>query len=271
MINYKNRNLPIGVFDSGVGGLTVVRALHKFLPNESIIYLGDTARVPYGNKSPKTIQQYSRNIAKFLAKKGVKLIVIACNTASAFAFKAVIDAVNVPVIDVISPVSRAIARLNTKHILVLGTHGTVQSAAYITQLRALRNDLTIVQQACPLFVPLVEEGWITGEIPEKIAEKYLNKIANTQSVILGCTHYPLLANVIEKTLSKNSKNILLFDSGEHAALEVKKTLQQLDICSSNKQAITRYLVTDSPESFIKTANIFIKEKIQHIQHIELTK
>jgi glutamate racemase len=194
---------PIGVFDSGVGGLTVVRAVRERLPVEHILYLGDTARLPYGSKSPETVQRYSLACARFLVDRGVKLVLIACNTASAHALVALQAALPVPVLGAIAPgASSAHAVSKTRHVGVIGTLGTIRSGAYTQALRALSPEIVVSGQACPLLVPLAEEGWTEDDIAFAIARRYLGELAATDAAIdtlvLGCTHYPLLVPVLRR-------------------------------------------------------------------------
>jgi glutamate racemase len=194
---------PIGVFDSGVGGLTVVRALRRALPGEDIIYLGDTARVPYGNKSPRTVEKYSLACQRFLLDRGVKLVLIACNTASANALPALAAASPVPVIGAVEPgATSALAATQNRHLGVIGTLGTVRSGAYATTIAARDPSAVLTALACPLLVPLAEEGWTDDAIAEAVARRYLAQLFATDpqidTLVLGCTHYPLLAGVIAR-------------------------------------------------------------------------
>jgi glutamate racemase len=194
---------PIGVFDSGVGGLTVVRALRRALPGEDIIYVGDTARLPYGSKSPRTVEKYSLACQKFLLDRGVKLVLIACNTASANALPALIEASPVPVIGAVEPgATSALAATTNRHVGVIGTLGTVKSGAYAKAIAALDPNAKLVALACPLFVPLAEEGWTDDAIAEAVARRYLAQLfakdPSIDTLVLGCTHYPLLAGVLAR-------------------------------------------------------------------------
>ena len=219
---------PIGVFDSGVGGLTVVSALSNALPNESIYYVGDTARVPYGNKSKDRIQQYSEEIIEWLIKKDCKMIIIACNTASSLAIDYLEKNFSLPIIGVIDPgVQLALSRTKTQSIGVTGTHATIQSNAYGEKLKSIRPKINIFNQSCPLFVPLVEEGLTKGPITKLVVESYLSHFKNTDvdTLILGCTHYPILTAVIKDVVGKN---ISLVDSGK-ATAEVVMDLSLIHI------------------------------------------
>ena len=198
-----NNNAPIGVFDSGVGGLTVAREITRQLPNESIVYFGDTARVPYGSKSKNTIIRYSRQIVHFLRTKDVKAIVVACNTASAFALDTIEKELDIPVIGVVKP--GAIAAIETtknKRIGIIGTEGTIKSKLYTEYIRSIDPEIIVIGKACPLFCPLVEEGMLHDEVTDEIARRYLDELKeqNIDSLILGCTHYPLLRSTIGKIM-----------------------------------------------------------------------
>src|SRR6184192_1752334 len=186
-------SLPIGIFDSGVGGLTVYRALHEHLPNERFIYLGDTARVPYGTKSLTTVERYAVENARFLAAHGIKLLVVACNTASALALPAIRAALQTDVIGVIGPGARAAVKENRSRIGVIATESTVQSGAYTKAIKKANPSATVIERACPLFVPLAEEGWANAEVVQTIAETYLKDLrSKIDTLVLGCTHYPIL-------------------------------------------------------------------------------
>ena len=215
---------PIGVFDSGVGGLTVVRALRRELPGEDIIYLGDTARVPYGSKSPRTVEKYSLGCQKFLLDRGVKLVMIACNTASANALPALRDATEVPVIGAVEPgAASALLGTKTKHLGVIGTLGTVRSGAYETAIHARDPDAKITAMACPLLVPLAEEGWVDDQIAILVARRYLTQLfkldPEIDTLVLGCTHYPLLRDVLYRVGRELAgRDIAVVDSAFASAL-----------------------------------------------------
>lgn len=208
---------PIGVFDSGVGGLTVVRALRRVLPGEDVIYLGDTARVPYGNKSPRTVERYSLGCQQFLLERGVKLVMIACNTASANALPALIEASPVPVIGAVEPGAMAALAATRGHIGVIGTLGTVRSNAYAKAIGARDPEVTLSALACPLLVPLAEEGWVDDDIAMLVARRYLVQLFERDplidTLVLGCTHYPLLRDVLERVASELAgRGIAVVDS-----------------------------------------------------------
>ncbi|HZH02859.1 MAG TPA: glutamate racemase, partial [Myxococcaceae bacterium] len=217
---------PIGVFDSGVGGLTVLRALCDLMPEESTLYLGDTARIPYGTRSPDVVVRYSVQNARFLEGRGIKLLVVACNTASAVALPALSQALSIPVVGVIAPGARwAAARTRSGRVGVLGTAATVASGAYERALKALRPDVEVWSQACPLFVPLAEEGWVSGEVPTRVAEFYLQGVraADVDTLVLGCTHYPLLKDVIAAQVGPG---VVLVDSAHATADAVRGLLER---------------------------------------------
>jgi len=257
-------NRPIGVFDSGLGGLTVVKALKVILPTESILYFGDTARLPYGVKSNDLVKQYSKQIAKFLIKKDAKMIIIACNTATAMALNTLKNYYkNIPIIGVIEPGSKqAIFNTNSKKIGVIGTIATINSNAYENSIKKENKDIDIISKACPLFVPFVEEGLIDGDIIDEVAKHYLFSFNNNvDTLILGCTHYPLLKGII----SKNTKQITLIDSASAVAKEAYKKLQEHRLFNQGVSPGSLHCyVTDLPMRFEELGNIFLGEKIKHL-------
>jgi glutamate racemase len=230
------RDLPIGIFDSGVGGLTVVRAVRAALPAERIVYLGDTARVPYGSKSPETVARYSLACARFLLSRQVKLLLVACNTASAHAIPALRAAVPVPVIGAVEPGARAAhAASRSGHIGVIGTLGTIKSGAYVEALRTLNHGATISGQACPLLVPLAEEGWThdDDQVAAAVAGRYVEALAAQDpaidTLVLGCTHYPLLSSVIARAAAARfGREVTLVDSAGAMAQVARDTLAAQD-------------------------------------------
>ncbi len=262
---------PIGIFDSGVGGLTVLKEIHSLLPDESTIYLGDTARVPYGIRSPETVTKYSFENGSFLINRGIKLLVMACNTSSATSLKLLKDAFSIPVIGVIEPGAKAsIACTKTKKVGVIGTETTIKSGAYKRAIQAINREIEIYEQACPLFVPLVEEGWLEDKITELIALKYLKRMMHHQidTLVLGCTHYPLLKKAIRNVMDNG---ITLIDSAVATAKEVKNVLINSGILNSHKsEPMRKYYVTDYPDRFISMGQIFLPEPIHDIELIELT-
>ena len=224
------RRRPVGVFDSGVGGLTVVRALRRALPGEDIVYLGDTARVPYGSKSPRTVEKYSLTCQRFLLDRGVKLVLIACNTASANALPALRESSPVPVIGAVEPgAASALAATTTGHIGVIGTLGTVRSGAYATAIAARDPHAKLSALACPLFVPLAEEGWTHDDIAALVARRYLAQLfaqdAQIDTLVLGCTHYPLLADVLASVAREiTGREIAVVDSASAMAEAAREAL-----------------------------------------------
>jgi glutamate racemase len=276
----EKRNLPIGIFDSGVGGLTVYRALHNRLPNEHFIYLGDTARVPYGTKSLATVERYAIENSQFLVSRGIKLLVVACNTASALALPAIRKAVGIETIGVIGPGARkavAITNGNEKaKISVIATEATVYSNAYAEAIKNSSETAEVLQAACPLFVPLAEENWTLEEETFSIAAKYLKKIKKFQpdALVLGCTHYPILRDVIQQTVGDDVK---LIDSGEACAEEVEEFLNERDLVNPNKITGTRRLcddldhfyVTDAADRFARVAERFLGSKPSKLEAIEV--
>ena len=237
-------NAPIGVFDSGVGGLTVAREIMRQLPAESIVYFGDMARVPYGSKSKDTIISFSRQIAAFLMEKNVKAIVIACNTASAFALEAVSDMVDVPVIGVIEPGARAANNATkSKRIGIIATEGTVKSGSYSKVLHRINPDLQVFAKACPLFVPLVEEGWLYDEITKEVADRYLYDLLSydIDTLVLGCTHYPLIRRTISKV---TGDGITLINPAYETAKELEKILEADDMRADGVNVKNEYYVSD---------------------------
>ena len=249
-----DKNSPIGVFDSGVGGLTVVKELMEQLPNERIIYYGDTARVPYGNKSRETVIRYSREIAEFLCEQNVKAIVVACNTASALALEDLKKAVDVPIIGVVKPGAIAAADATVKgRIGVIATRATVSSGIYEEYLRAKRPDIKVFAKACPLFVPLVEEGLTDDPITDSIIHRYLDELLEQgiDSLVLGCTHYPLLCDSIARAVGQD---VTLVNPAFETARSFKALLEEKGLLSETKEKdgqkpVNTFFVSDSPEQF----------------------
>ena len=260
-----SKNAPIGIFDSGIGGLTVAKAVAKALPNEDIIYFGDTARVPYGIKSEETIREYALEITDFLLSKGVKMILIACNTVSASAKNEIKSKTGaLPVLDVItSGTEMALNQIPNNHIGVIGTLATVNSKAYEKSIHALNSEIKVTQQACPLLVPLAEEGWIDNEVATKTLESYLSVFDNSDinSLILGCTHYPLFKKAIPSVLKSNSINII--DSADSIAKTAKITLNELELLNE-KGGEFQCFVSDRPQRFQELAERFLGRKISDV-------
>jgi len=262
---------PIGIFDSGLGGLTVAGAIFHRLPHDSTIYFGDTARVPYGPKSPETVRRYSREILDWLVGQGVKAVVVACNTSTAHALESLQAVSSVPVIGVVEPGARAAVRASPGgHIGVIGTAGTVASGAYPRAIKALRPDAAVVQQACPLLVPFVEEGWFDHPATELVAREYLAPLiaAGVESVVLGCTHYPLLKPLLSRVLGPG---VTLIDSAEEVASALAETLatKQLDAPGDFSPA-HRFTVSDDPARFVTVGSRFLGERLGEAELVTLT-
>ncbi|HKP04474.1 MAG TPA: glutamate racemase [Chthoniobacterales bacterium] len=245
---------PIGVFDSGIGGLTVVSALRALLPNESIFYLGDTARVPYGGKSAATVQRYSLEIAEMLLQERAKTVVVACNTASALALPRLEETLPVAVTGVILPGARAaIAQTRSGHIGVIGTRATIASGAYERALRSLNEEIQVTARACPLLVPLIEEGWLESPITDEIILQYLAPLMNdgVDTLVLGCTHYPLLRNAIARLVGDK---VALVDSAQNCALAVRDLLERENLGGPESDCgVLRVALTDPPDAFLRVA------------------
>jgi glutamate racemase len=255
----------IGVFDSGVGGLTVVSALRRRLPGESILYLGDTARLPYGSKSPETVTRYTRRNIEFLTERGVKAVVVACNTASALALPHLDP--HVPTWGVIEPGARKAAAVSRGRVGVIATEATVRSDAYPRALRALRPDLEILSQACPLFVPLVEEGWHDDPITEEVAGRYLRPLleAGVDTLVLGCTHYPLLKPVLHRVAGPD---VTLVDSAEVVAEMVAKGIEAGGLTATHPPE-HHFCVTDAGAGFRKLASRILGEEEVSLEWVEV--
>lgn len=269
-MNFFEKEKPIGVFDSGIGGLTVVRQLLNTLPNENIIYFGDTARVPYGSKSNETIIEYSIQNAQFLMRKNVKAIVVACNTASSVALPALRQKFQIPIIGMIEPGAKmSIESTRNNKIGVIGTRTTINSNAYSKAIKKLNPQINVVEKACPLFVPLVEEGWLNHKVTYEIAEEYLKELNeyDIDTLVLGCTHYPILSKVIREVIGKEVK---LIDSGIAAAILVKDELIKFDLLS-NSYALGNYdfYLSDFPIKFQEIAEMFLGRKIKEIFKVDL--
>lgn len=248
-------NSPIGIFDSGIGGLTVAKETIAALPNESIIYLGDTARVPYGTRSKEIVTKFALELADFLLKKHVKCLVVACNTISALALEEIKENSPVPVIGVIKPaVKKAVQVTKNKKIGVIGTPGTIASYAYEEEIRKNSPDIQVISVACPLFVPLAEEGLHNHQAAKLVAKDYLEDFTgNVDTLILGCTHYPLLRETITEAVGEN---ITLIDSAKPTAEEVKKVLEQNNLLSEKTNPTLKFYVTDAPERVYQIASRF---------------
>ena len=263
---------PIGIFDSGIGGLTVANAIQKVMPGESLIYFGDTAHLPYGDKSPDSIKYYGIRIAQFLLDKNCKMIVIACNTASALAYEAVKDFVNgrVPVINVIDPVVDCIINnKNVKRVGVIGTKGTIKSDIYPKRIKAKNKSIEVSSLATPLLAPMIEEGFFNNRISRSIIGSYLSsrKLAKIDSLILACTHYPLIRAEVEEFYKKK---IEIIDTAGVVADKVKNVLKEKNILSKNKKAKHHFYVSDFTKSFEESTRYFFKNKI-HLEKVDFWK
>ena len=284
-------SLPIGIFDSGVGGLTVYRALHEQLPNERFVYLGDTARVPYGTKSLRTVERYAVENAQFLATHGIKMLVVACNTASALALPAVRAALKIDVVGVIGPGARAavgrsrneeseekkVRAGGARSIGVIATESTVQSGAYTKAIKRVNANATVIERACPLFVPLAEEGWADNNVAGAVAETYLKDLhSKIDTLVLGCTHYPILRKVIQASVGEN---VQLIDSGEATAAEVKSRLNEEGLARTTPPTgalerqlcddLDHFYVTDAAERFARVAERFLGSKPSRLEAVEI--
>lgn len=277
-----NRDLPIGIFDSGVGGLTVYRALHERLPDERFVYLGDTARVPYGTKSLQTVERYAIENSCFLEAHGIKLLVVACNTASALALPAVRRAVSVDVVGVIEPGAAAAAESSRKSararsVGVIATEATIQSRAYSRAIAELDGSIEVVERACPLFVSLAEEGWTDTDVARAVAADYLSEMKREDvgTLVLGCTHYPILRGVIQETVGDR---VSLIDSGEATAEEVERLLLKRGLGRDARgedgerhlcDDLDHFYVTDAAERFSRVAERFLGSAPSVLEAVEV--
>lgn len=273
-----NSHLPIGIFDSGVGGLTVYRALHEQLPHERFVYLGDTARVPYGTKSLATVERYAIENSRFLAAHGIKLLVVACNTASALALPAIRRALDIEVVGVIGPGARAaVQQASGEKIGVIATEATVQSRAYTNAIARIDSHVAVTERACPLFVSLAEEGWADSDVAQAVAARYLNDfIAQISVLVMGCTHYPILRDVIAGVVGNH---VQLIDSGEATAREVEALLVSRDLARMPAEQLAQprklcddldhFYVTDAAERFARVAERFLGSAPTVIEAVEV--
>jgi glutamate racemase len=279
-----NQDLPIGIFDSGVGGLTVYRALHERLPDEHFVYLGDTARVPYGTKSLQTVERYAVENSLFLEAHGIKLLVVACNTASALALPAIRKAVGVEVIGVIEPGARAAVessanKTEAKGIGVIATEATIKSGAYASAIARLAPAVEVFERACPLFVSLAEEGWAETDVAQRVAAEYLQdiKVMDVGTLVLGCTHYPILRGVIQETMGER---VRLIDSGEATAHAVERLLAAKELSRPTIEEdrarerqlcddLDHFYVTDAAERFSRVAERFLGSAPSILEAVEV--
>ena len=269
-----DRDAPVGVFDSGVGGLTVAREIMRNLPSEKIVYFGDTARVPYGSKSKETVIRYSRQIIRFLQEQQVKAIVVACNTASAFALDTVRDEFDIPIIGVIESGAKvAAARTRTQRVGIIGTVGTVGSGIHAQYLKKLDPGITVFGKACPLFVPLVEEGWLHDPVTVEVASRYLKELQDkdVDTLILGCTHYPLIRSTIRQVMGEE---VCLVNPAYETALELGKLLEEQGLSSTGteqKEFPYRFYVSDLADEFKEFANSILPYDVEMTKKIDIEK
>lgn len=261
---------PIGIFDSGIGGLTVLKEILNVMPGEDTIYLGDTARVPYGTKSVETVTRYSFENARFLLKFNIKLLVVACNTASAYCLYQLQQELPIPVMGVIEPgTKKAVEATKTKRVGVIGTEGTIRSGAYFDAIKAIDPSVAVFMQPCPLFVPLAEEGWVNNQIAHLTAQIYLHEMKKhwVDALILGCTHYPLLKGVISEAMGDN---VALIDSGQETAREVFRCLMDKNLfeIASSAQSYHSFFVTDSPERFKQVGSKFMGANLDNVELVK---
>ncbi len=260
---------PIGVFDSGVGGLTVFKALEAAVPGEALVYLGDTARVPYGTRSRETVVRYALEAERFLAGHEVKMLVVACNTASSVAMNELRAGAGVPVHGVIGPgARRAVRETRNGRVGVIGTRATIASEAYPRALRGLRPETEVISLACPMFVPLAEEGWVDNDVALRAAETYLAPMrdAGVDTLVLGCTHYPLLRSTISRVMGEG---VAIVDSAESVAVEIREHLEQGEVEGSGaSRDAHRFFVTDAPAPFQAVAERFLGRPI-HLEQARI--
>jgi len=263
-------NLPIGVFDSGLGGLTVVKQIFSRLPNESILYFGDTARVPYGSKSVHTVQKFSLQIVRFLQEKGVKMIVVACNTASSVALDVLKESTNLPVVGVIEPGARAALAVTIRsRVGVIGTTATISTGKYAEILKHKTPDIFVESVACPLFVPLVEEGWTDSPVTEQVARIYLKPLIekNIDTLILGCTHYPLIKKIIQKVVGFD---VRIVDTSVETAVDVENILKEYVLLNTGiGQPRHQFYVSDFPQKFEEIADRFLGQSLPDVKCVSL--
>jgi glutamate racemase len=262
-------NQPIGIFDSGIGGLTVLKEVYRQLPSEDVVYFGDTAHLPYGTKSKETITRFSIDNVRFLQDFGAKIVVVACNTASSLSLDALKETFSLPIIGVIEPGAReAVAKTRNGRVGIIGTKATIGSGSYEACVKNLDPSVKVYSQACPLFVPLVEEGWLDGEVVSKVAKIYLDQLKSfgIDTLILGCTHYPLLTQVIQKTIGQD---VLLINSAEETAKEARALLGKLKMAAdqNSESAQTRFYVSDEPEPFRALGERFLGRSIQSVAKV----
>ncbi|HKO55189.1 MAG TPA: glutamate racemase [Thermoanaerobaculia bacterium] len=256
---------PIGVFDSGVGGLTVFREIARVLPHQPLVYLGDCARVPYGTKSPETVTRYSLEAARHLLARDIRMLVVACNTATSAALPTLQEQLGIPVIGVVEPGARAAVERTKGRIGVIATEGTVRARAYTKAIKRLKADVDVIESAAPLFVPLAEEGWANTHVAREVAEIYLEPLidAGIDTLVLGCTHYPILRGTIEQVVGDA---VRIVDSAETTALAVRDALGEQP---ANGEPVHHFLVTDATERFRRIAGDFLEQEIANLELVTL--
>jgi glutamate racemase len=268
-----DNSLPIGVFDSGLGGLTVVNAIRQCLPREKILYLGDNARVPYGTRSGATVERYARNCSEFLLNQRLKMLVVACNTVSAVALPAIRRMTAIPVLGVIEAGVRAVSISNAYRVGIIGTAGTILSDAYLQKIAEVNPDIEVYQEPTPLLVPLVEEGWLEGEITEAIIAQYLEPMVadEIQVLLLGCTHYPLLLKPIRKVLHLLGNRAAVIDSATCMAIDVENMIREKDLgAPDSATGGLSCFITDLPVSFQEVASRFLGETLTDITQVDIS-
>lgn len=258
--------MRIGIFDSGIGGITVLKEILDLIPAVDATYLGDSARLPYGTKSPKTITRYSMQCADFLVSKGIDMLVVACNTASSHAIPALKEALDIPVIGVVESGSRAAIEAGGQRIGVIGTPSTIKSGSYDKELHAIKPDVKVFSKACPLFVPLVEEGWCDDGITEQVARRYLDELikSDIDTLLLGCTHYPLLREVIARVMGPR---VSIVDSARSTAKVVAEHIGEKS--SRNEDHSVSYYLSDLSPMFIKLGEIFLGKRMEYVYEVDL--
>ncbi len=262
------QKLSIGMFDSGVGGLTVLREVKKLLPSEHIIYFGDTARVPYGNRSPQAVTKYALESALFLLTKGIKLLAVACNTSSAVALHQLQKKFPIPVVGVIAPCAKeVVTSTKNKRVGIIGTKATIKSGAYERSIQKLDPDVKVFSKPCPLFVPIAEEGLENDEVAYLMAEKYLKDLLRSgiDTLVMGCTHYPILEDVIKKVMGKE---VSIVNAGKETAKEIKNILETKKTINNKGKGGCEYFVTDAPDSFEEIGRRILKEPLTKVRSLK---
>ncbi|ADL43084.1 glutamate racemase [Caldicellulosiruptor obsidiansis OB47] len=262
---------PIGIFDSGLGGLTVFKEIVSLMPNENIVYFGDTARIPYGSKSKETVTKFAMQNTRFLLSKNVKIVVVACNTASAYAYETLKKSFDIPIVAVIEPGAKAaVNATKNKRVGVVGTEGTIASGSFEKKILELDSSIKVFSKPCPLFVPLVEEGWTDKEVTYLVAKEYLEEFSEKEidTLVLGCTHYPFLQDVIKKVLP----DVMLINPALETAKQVFEVLKENDMLNNSSEEPTYYFyASDNLKKFESVASIFLNEKIKCEEKIDIEK